>query len=67
MEFDLIMIYTKLMATSNILNLVDKRHLRFLGKAHFLLIFSTCNCCTLILVKILVEILLPFLLYIAHL
>jgi hypothetical protein len=52
MVFDLIITDTKLIATSNILNLVDGRNSFLSSKAQSLLILSTSICCTLIIVTI---------------
>jgi hypothetical protein len=52
MVFDFIVNDTKLMATSNILNLMDGRNLLLSNKAQYLVILSTYICCTLIIVTI---------------
>jgi hypothetical protein len=52
MTFDVIMIDTKLIATTNVINPMDRRNSHLFGKVQFLLIISICICYILIIVTI---------------
>lgn len=52
MALDVIMIDTKLTATINVINPMDRRYSHLFGKVQFFSILSTCICCILIFVTI---------------